>query len=444
MAETMTGLFGPSPYEIQQQRMTQLNSDAQAFANQNATQRAVSGMYKAGGMLGGIGAQAMGMVDPAVANAQRTEQIMGQGDADLSSSAGMYAKAKQFMEGGDRVTATKLLLKANEMKKQEATMASQAAKDALAEKRFTEGELVKIADKKQLEADKLEAKIQIAKDKLAQDERDGKRDDATRRMIAGMENSWRMAAVEARKAAAAAGSAESKQPITYVDDKGNAVWGTIAEARGKAAAVYDPNTRALVSGAQAGGKSGMEMSVKDYGSAQAAKNAIPKVQALIAQVEKGDVTTGSMADMRLGFAKMKSLLGGTDAAKNATDTEIAETMMGSEVFPLIQSLGIGAKGMDTPAERDFMRGVLTGRISLEKGTILNMAKRREAELNGVIQRWDTSVDSGTRDEFFNSTRIPKAKFGAPSKPADDKFVTGKQYKDAKGNVATYLGNGQWK
>jgi hypothetical protein len=127
MATTMDSLFGPSPYEIQQQRRAQLDQAAQAYGQQDPFQRAAAGMYKAGGMLGGIGAQAMGMVDPAVANAQRTEQIMGQGDADLSSSAGMYAKAKQFMEGGDRVTATKLLLKANEMKKQEAaaTLAQQ-------------------------------------------------------------------------------------------------------------------------------------------------------------------------------------------------------------------------------------------------------------------------------------------------------------------------------
>ena len=32
---------------------------------------------------------------------------------------------------------------------------------------------------------------------------------------------------------------------------------------------------------------------------------------------------------------------------------------------------------------------------------------------------------------------------APAKPEADKFVPGKKYKDAKGNVATYMGNGKW-
>ena len=123
MAEAMTGLFGPSPYEIEQQRMAQLNQSAQTFGGQNAAQRSVAGMYKAGGMLGNIGAQAMGMVDPAVANAQRTEQIMSQGDADLGTSAGMAAKAEQFRKAGDLRTATALTLKANELKKQEAASA---------------------------------------------------------------------------------------------------------------------------------------------------------------------------------------------------------------------------------------------------------------------------------------------------------------------------------
>ncbi|MFK5282133.1 hypothetical protein ACI3PL_21495, partial [Lacticaseibacillus paracasei] len=84
------------------------------------------------------------------------------------------------------------------------------------------------------------------------------------------------------------------------------------------------------------------------------------------------------------------MLGGKDAAKRATDTEIANAMMGSEVFPLIQSLGIGAKGMDTPAEREFMRSVLTGSITLEKDTLLAMARMRKSELEKSIIKWDST------------------------------------------------------
>ena len=117
------GLFGPSPWEIQQAQGRQQYSDAADFARMTATQRGVMGMYQAGGMLGGMGAEALGMKNVAVENARRTEQIMGEGDTDLGTSAGLFAKAKQFMDAGDRTTATKLLFKANEFKRQEAAAA---------------------------------------------------------------------------------------------------------------------------------------------------------------------------------------------------------------------------------------------------------------------------------------------------------------------------------
>jgi len=122
------GLFGPSPWEIQQAQGRQQYSDAADFARMNATQRGVMGMYQAGGMLGGMGAEALGMKNVAVENARRTEQIMGEGDTDWGTSAGLFAKAKQFMDAGDRTTATKLLVKANEFKRQEAAAALAARK----------------------------------------------------------------------------------------------------------------------------------------------------------------------------------------------------------------------------------------------------------------------------------------------------------------------------
>lgn len=126
------GLFGPSPWEIQQAQGRQQYSDAADFARMNATQRGVMGMYQAGGMLGGMGAEALGMKNVAVENARRTEQIMGEGDTDLGTSAGLFAKAKQFMDAGDRTTATKLLFKANEFKRQEAAAAlAQQKQDTL-------------------------------------------------------------------------------------------------------------------------------------------------------------------------------------------------------------------------------------------------------------------------------------------------------------------------
>ena len=113
------GLFGPSPWEIQQAQQQGLRQQAAAYAKQSPMERAAAGMYQAGGMLGGMGAEALGGKNIAVENARRTEQIMGEGDADLGTSAGMAAKADQFRKAGDLRTAAALTLKANEMKRQE-------------------------------------------------------------------------------------------------------------------------------------------------------------------------------------------------------------------------------------------------------------------------------------------------------------------------------------
>ena len=127
------GLFGPSPWEIQQTQQQAMVQNAAAYAQQSPLERAAAGMYQAGGMLGGMAAGAFGGKNVAVEQAKRQEQIMGQGDDDLGTSAGMAAKAEQFRKVGDLRTATALTLKANEMKRQEAAAALAAQKETRAQ-----------------------------------------------------------------------------------------------------------------------------------------------------------------------------------------------------------------------------------------------------------------------------------------------------------------------
>jgi hypothetical protein len=87
--------------------------------------------------------------------------------------------------------------------------------------------------------------------------------------------------------------------------------------------------------------------------------------------------------------------------------------MGSEVFPLIKSLGIGARGMDTPAERKFLRQVMTGQIDLNKSTILRMATMRKNVAERSLKRYNARVDNGSLDRFFKHTGIPKSRLELP-------------------------------
>lgn len=211
MADSMTGMFGPSADEIRAAQAEAMRQSAQGYAQMKPLDRATMGMYEGGANLVNTLAPAFGLKNKAVANAQRTEQIMGTEGTDLSTSAGLLAKADEFRKAGDLRTATALALKGQELRKQEAAAAHLTAKDDLAERRFQEAEKVKIANDAQAKADALAARVQMAADKLAADEREGKRDDERRRELARMANMLGYAQIEARKAAAAAAGSK---PLT--------------------------------------------------------------------------------------------------------------------------------------------------------------------------------------------------------------------------------------
>jgi hypothetical protein len=80
---------------------------------------------------------------------------------------------------------------------------------------------------------------------------------------------------------------------------------------------------------------------------------------------------------------------------------------------MIGTLGIGARGMDTPAEREFMRQVLTGTIALNKETLIRMAEIREKIARRAIDTWNIKVESGELDNFFKARNLPKTTITIP-------------------------------
>ena len=211
------GLFGPSPWEIQQTQQQAMVQNAAAYAQQSPLERAAAGMYQAGGMLGGMGAEALGGKNVAVEQAKRQEQIMGSGDEDLGTSAGMAAKADQFRKAGDLRTATALTLKANEMKRQEAAAALAAQKETRAqtkqdfdmEERFKLDKEVRLG---QLENKKKELEQQL----IIANQNDATRKEGNqiRLTLGQLANEIARLRVEAKSAAAGAGGAAPPKNLT--------------------------------------------------------------------------------------------------------------------------------------------------------------------------------------------------------------------------------------
>lgn len=130
MAETLDGLFGPSAYDVEQARNKQALDYAAQVAAMNNLQQAKLGIGQGAAGITRGAAGMFGLVDPKVEQAKMREGVMGMG-GDLSTSAGLKAKAAQFAAAGDQATAMKLLMVA---KRQEADEAKVKLADA-AEKR---------------------------------------------------------------------------------------------------------------------------------------------------------------------------------------------------------------------------------------------------------------------------------------------------------------------
>ena len=90
------GLFGPSPWEIQQAQQQAMVRNAAAYAQQSPLERAAAGMYQAGGMLGGMAAGALGGKNVAVDQAQSIQEI--QKGIDHSTPDGLMEGARKIKE----------------------------------------------------------------------------------------------------------------------------------------------------------------------------------------------------------------------------------------------------------------------------------------------------------------------------------------------------------
>ena len=128
-------LFGLDPYQTQTQQQDALRQQAAAYANMAPQQRAAMSLYQAGGQLAGAGAEGLfGMVNPAVAKAQATEQAMM--GLDMSSPQSILARANSVTDPRLRIQLQ--LLAQQAVEKQQAAALTTARTLAELKKATTE------------------------------------------------------------------------------------------------------------------------------------------------------------------------------------------------------------------------------------------------------------------------------------------------------------------
>jgi hypothetical protein len=201
--------------------------------------------------------------------------------------------------------------------------------------------------------------------------------------------------------------ARGQAPAEYVEIDGERVMGSTSS----------PALQGSIAEAKKTGTDIGENNIAQYQAAEAAPNKIKDLDKLLTHLEGSNAETGLGAEMFKNIERAKALMGSDAAAGKVKDTELLDTMMGAAVFPMISSLGVGARGMDTPAEREFMRSVLTGSISLNKGTLVEMTKIRKNIEQRALDKWNKRVEKGELNRFFEATGIPKGGMKAEQQPA---------------------------
>lgn len=129
------------------------------------------------------------------------------------------------------------------------------------------------------------------------------------------------------------------------------------------------------------------------------------------QDESGDfvVTTGLGAEVTTninrGWNLIKSALGFEPSQwEEVSKEQYLEALLGSDVFPLIKQLGIGARGLDTPAEREFLLSVMTGKRTMDRGALQRITKLRQDISREIIDKYNEQLESGALDQFQTSSK----------------------------------------
>jgi len=157
-----------------------------------------------------------------------------------------------------------------------------------------------------------------------------------------------------------------------------------------------------------------DQDVELVNTANKSKNNIAKIDLTLNQIQKSDAITGFGADIQKNVNRFKAkVLNDAKAGKQVADTEILDAFLGSDVFPQIGALGIGARGLDTPAEREFLRQVMTGTISMDKNALIRMTQIRRDIEKRAIDRYNSAVDSGELNDYFAETKRQKKLIDIP-------------------------------
>jgi len=150
----------------------------------------------------------------------------------------------------------------------------------------------------------------------------------------------------------------------------------------------------------------VEQDMKDLEAVRKAHNNIKKLDEVLRIIEEGKPNLGALQNVKQRLNELVAqFTNSSEAAERATDTQLLEALLGSDVFGMIAILGIGARGIDTPAERDFLIKVMTGEIKMTPEALKEMTYYRRKYSRQVIDEYNERLDNGYYADYQRSRKL---------------------------------------
>ena len=143
------------------------------------------------------------------------------------------------------------------------------------------------------------------------------------------------------------------------------------------------------------GAKGAERDLAVIDGAKRGANQVVKLDRALELINQTGTRTGAFAGMLNQVDKVKYMTGIGDQAKiqaSVSNTELLEALLGGDVFPMIKELGIGARGLDTPAEREFLQKVMTGQITMNRDTLMKLTIMRRNNFAQAVEEYNKKYD----------------------------------------------------
>jgi hypothetical protein len=130
-------------------------------------------------------------------------------------------------------------------------------------------------------------------------------------------------------------------------------------------------------------------------AAQTANENLPKMYTALNILKTQPITTGLGYQFYDIINQIRSqYLSDKEAGVEVTNSQYLDSLVGGDVFNAIADLGIGARGIDTPKEKDFLLEVITGKRSLSKDALIEITEMRIKNTEKSVNRFNDYLSKG--------------------------------------------------